>query len=125
MQDLRVILDDEPGALAALGEALGGSGINVEGGYVATGDGKAEAHFLVEDAGRVLTVLESAGFPVDDQREAIAIYVSGVDRPGVLGRYARRIAEAGVNIERTYITSGSRLAFVTSDNAKARAALKG
>lgn len=125
MQDLRVILEDTPGALAAMGEALGGSAINVEGGYVVTGDGEAEAHILVESAEGALAALESAGFAVDDRREAIAIYVSGLDRPGVLGRYARRIAEAGVNIERTYIASGSRLVFVTSDNAKARAALKG
>ena len=125
MQDLRVILEDTPGALAALGEALGGSAINVEGGYAVTGDGRAEAHVLVESAEGALAALESAGFHVDDQREAIAIYVSGLDRPGVLGRYARRIAEAGVNIERTYIASGSRLVFVTSDNVKARAAIKG
>ncbi len=124
MKDLRIILEDVPGALAALGEALGEAGINVEGGYAVTSGGVAEAHILVENAEAVRAVLESAGCPADDQREVIAIYVSGVDRPGVLGRYARRIAEAGVNIERTYIASGSRLAFVTTDNAKARAALK-
>jgi hypothetical protein len=62
---------------------------------------------------------------VDGARDAISIYVSGEDRPGILGRYARRIADAGVNIERCYVAAGSRLVFVTSDNAKARGALRG
>jgi hypothetical protein len=125
MDDLRVILDDVPGTLAALGEALGGSAVNIEGGYTVTVDGKAVAHVLVEDGPRATSVLEDAGFRVDGSRDAITIYVSGEDRPGILGRYARRIADAGVNIERCYVAAGSRLIFVTSDNAKARAALRG
>ena len=125
MHDLRVILDDVPGTLADLGEALGARGINIEGGYTVTTDGKAIAHVLVEDGSKATAALGEAGFAVDGSREAISIYVSGDDRPGILGRYARRIAEAGVNIERCYIAAGSRLAFVTDDNAKARAALRG
>jgi glycine cleavage system regulatory protein len=61
---------------------------------------------------------------VKEEYPAISFYVSGDDRPGIIGRYARRIADAGVNIERTYLASGSRLAFVTDDNGKARAAIR-
>lgn len=125
MQDLRVILKDAPGALAALGEALGERSVNVEGGYAVTAKGKAVAHVLVDDGARASAALEDAGFVVDGMRDAISIYVSGEDRPGVLGRYARRIADAGVNVERCYLATNSRIAFVTDDNAKARAALRG
>ena len=125
MHDLRVVLEDVPGTLAELGEALGARSVNIEGGYTVTVDGKAVAHVLVEDAAKATAALEEAGLHVDGSRDAISIYVSGDDRPGILGRYARRIADAGVNIERCYVAAGSRLVFVTDDNAKARAALRG
>lgn len=125
MQDVTVSLANVPGTLADLGEALGGASINIEGGYTLVVDGLAEAHLLIEDVEKARAVLAERGFEITDEREALSFYVSGEDRPGILGRYARRIAEAGVNIERSYIAAGSRLVFVTSDNAKARAAVKG
>jgi hypothetical protein len=125
MHDMRVILENVPGTLASLGEALGDRSVNIEGGYTVTVDGKGVAHVLVEDVAKATAALEAAGLSVDGSRDAISIYVSVDDRPGILGRYARRIAEAGVNIERCYVAAGSRLVFVTDDNMKARAALRG
>jgi len=49
MNDLTVILEDRPGALADLGEATGGANINIEGMCVTSGGGKGEVHILVED----------------------------------------------------------------------------
>jgi hypothetical protein len=62
---------------------------------------------------------------VKEVHEVIAFYVSGDDRPGIIGRYARQMAEAGVNIERMYVAAGSRLAFVTDNHLNARAAIRG
>jgi hypothetical protein len=45
------------------------------------------------------------------------------DRPGALGEAARRIADAGVNIQVVYLATRNRGVFVTSDNEKARKAL--
>ena len=49
MKDLTVILEDEPGALADLGDATGGANINIEGMCATTSGGKGEIHILVED----------------------------------------------------------------------------
>ena len=51
MKDLAIRLDDRPGALAAMGEALGKAGVSVEGGGAFVVDGRGIAHFLVADAG--------------------------------------------------------------------------
>jgi hypothetical protein len=125
MRDMTVVLENVPGSLASLGESLGAAGVNIEGGCaISDGEGTV-VHILVNDAARAREVLDAAGFDVRDEQPALSIYVSGDDRPGLIGRYARRMADAGVNIERMYLAAGSRLAFVTDDQAGARAAIRG
>jgi hypothetical protein len=125
MRDLTVVLENVPGSLASLGESLGEAGLNIEGcSAISDGDGTV-VHILVEDAARVREVLAATGFDVREEQPVLSIYVSGDDRPGLMGRYARRIADAGVNIERMYLAAGSRLAFVTDDQPRARAAIRG
>jgi predicted amino acid-binding ACT domain protein len=46
-----------------------------------------------------------------------------VDQPGVVGAMARKMADAGVNIQVVYLATKNRAIAVTSDNAKARQAL--
>jgi hypothetical protein len=124
MRDLTIVLDNVPGSLARLGHVLGEARVNIEGGCAISDAVGTVAHILVSDPSRTRGLLEANGFEVKEEHEAISFYVSGDDRPGILGRYAGRIAEAGVNIERMYLASGSRLVFVTDDNAKARAAIR-
>jgi hypothetical protein len=125
MQDMTIVLDNVPGSLARLGETLGEAGVNIEGGCAISDEVGTVVHILVEDMDRARDVLGGAGFVVKEERQAIVFYVSGDNRPGIIGRYARRMAEAGVNIERMYLAAGSRLAFVTDDHAGARAAIRG
>ena len=49
MKDLTIALENRPGALAELGEALGRAGISIEGGGAWVVNGRGVAHFLVED----------------------------------------------------------------------------
>jgi len=124
MRDLTVVLDNVPGSLANMGDVLGEAGVNIEGGCAISDTSGTVAHILVLDPARARELLETNGFEVREEHDAISFYVSGDDRPGIIGRYARRIADAGVNIERMYLAAGSRLAFVTDDNVKARAAIR-
>jgi hypothetical protein len=123
VKDLTVILEDRPGMLAAVGEALGDAGINIEGAAVFPCQGKSVTHTLVDDAAAARKALEDAGMNVEAETDVIVVDVSVEDRPGTLGRIARTIADAGVNIDFAYMASGSRDVFATSDNDKARAAL--
>ena len=61
MKDLTVSLEDRPGTLADLGEALGKAGINIEGLTVVSFEGRAIGHVLVEDATAARSALEGAG----------------------------------------------------------------
>jgi hypothetical protein len=125
MKDLTVSLEDRPGELARLGEALGGAGVNIEGLTVVSFEGRAIGHVLVEDGAAARTALEGAGITVEGETEPIVSELpeGQVDQPGVVGQMARAMAEAGVNIQVVYLATKNRAVAVTSDNAKARAAL--
>jgi hypothetical protein len=106
-KDLTIALEDRPGILAELGEALGGAGINIEGfcGYASGGTGIV--HLLVDDATAAREALEGAGIEVQDERDVVVIDVQ--DRPGALGVIARRITNADVSLNLAYLATNTRL----------------
>ena len=122
--DLTVSVDDRPGGLADVGEALGNAGINIEGLCgVGLGD-RGLIHVLVEDGSAARTALEAAGLTVEGEAEAIVSPLQGdVRTPGTLGTMARAVAAAGVNMRAVYLATNNRAVAVTDDNAKALAAL--
>lgn len=71
MRDLTIGLENRPGALAEMGEALGRAGVSVEGGGVFVHDGVAVAHFLFADGVAARAALEAAGIPVIADREVL------------------------------------------------------
>jgi hypothetical protein len=123
-KDLTVSLEDRPGALADLGEALGNAGVNIEGICGLGVEGRGIIHVLVEDAAAARKALEGAGIKVEGEADPMVAEISGsADTPGELGRMARAIANAGVNIQAMYLATHDRGVIVTTDNAKALKAL--
>ncbi len=120
-KDLTVILEDRPGTLADLGEALGKAGINIDGMCGIPCEGKGVIHILVEDAAGARRALEESGLEVSGEREVLVRDLG--DRPGELGEMARKIADAGVNIDLIYIAANTRGVIGADDLEKARAAL--
>lgn len=119
--DLTIVLPDRPGALAELGERLGNAGVNIGGACCAVQGGQGAAHVLVEDVDGARAALADAPFDVSDQREVLVTDVE--DRPGILGEVARRVADAGVNVEVVYLATNTRLVLGADDLDKARSAL--
>jgi hypothetical protein len=123
--DFTVILDDRPGELARLGEALGDRGVNIQGLAAFTGEGRGVVHVLVGDGDvtRAHEALGQAGMGVADEREVLVIDVE--DRPGTLGELTRELADASVNIDLAYTTFGGvKIVIATDDMDNARAALE-
>jgi len=120
-RDLTVVLEDRPGTLAEMGEALGKAGINIDGLCGFPCEGKGVIHVLVEDAPPARKVLEDAGIEVKGDRPVLVLDVS--DRPGVLGGICRRIADAGVNIDLIYAATNTRIVLGVSDLEKARSVI--
>lgn len=119
MRDLTIGLENRPGALAEMGEALGRAGVSVEGGGVFVHDGVAVAHFLFADGVAARAALEAAGIPVIADREVLVQRLRQ-DEPGQLGKIARRMAEAGVNIEVMYSDHDHQLILVVDDLDRGR-----
>ena len=119
MHDLAIALENRPGALAEMGEALGRAGVSLEGGGAWVLGGVGIAHFLVEDGTAARNVLEAAGIRVLEEREVIVQRLRQ-DVPGQLGLLTRQMAEAGVNIEVLYSDHDHQLILVVDDVARGR-----
>ena len=119
MKDLTVILKDEPGALAKMGEVLGAAGVSLEGGGVFVHQGTGVAHFLVEDAVTAKRALESHDITVAEVNDVL-IQKLRQDVPGQLGKICRMMADQGVNIRIQYSDHANQLILVVDDFEKGR-----
>jgi hypothetical protein len=119
--DLTVILQNRPGTVADMGEALGNAGVNIMGAAGFPCEGKGIMHILVEDAAAARKALEDKGFEVSPDREVMVLEIE--DTPGELGGITRRIANAGVNVDLLYLTASKSLVLGVDDMDKARAAV--
>lgn len=119
MKDLAIALENRPGALAEMGEALGRAGVSIEGGGAWVVDGTGVAHFLFEDGAAARRALEAAGIRVLAEREVVVQRLKQAV-PGQLGLLTRRMAEAGINIEVLYSDHDHQLILVADDPARGR-----
>ena len=120
-KNLTIHLEDRPGALAEMGEALGKSVVNIDGICGVSCEGVGVLHILVEDAAAAHSAIERAGFEVQDERDVLVVNI--VDRPGELGDIARKLANAGVNLDLLYLTANMDLVIGVDDLEKAKSAL--
>lgn len=121
--DLTITLEDRPGTLAQLGEALGNAGINIDGICGMTVDGQGIAHLLAAEGAAARSALSDAGIECGDEREVEVVSI--VDQPGEMGRHLRRIADAGVNVDLAYLATGTRLVLGAPDLEGLRRAISG
>jgi hypothetical protein len=119
MKDLAIALDNRPGALAEMGDALGRAGVSIEGGGAFVVNGQGVAHFLFKDGTAARRALEAAGIRVLEERDVLVQRLNQGE-PGQLGKITRRMAEAGVNIEILYSDHDHQLILVVDDIAQGR-----
>ena len=120
-KDLEVTMAGGPGTLAKVAEALGALGVILDGFAGMEAGGRGIGHFLVEDAAAARRAIEQAGGTVGAERDAVV--VEAEDRPGELGKVARKVATAGVNIMAAYVATNSRIVVVADDASQVRSAL--
>lgn len=89
-------LENKPGSLAQIAEALGERGINITSISGVTAGSAGALGLLTNDELGTREVLRSAGINV---REIGLVSVSLENKPGALGEVARKLADAGVNVE--------------------------
>jgi len=120
MFDVAIHLENRPGALAEMGEVLGAAGISIEGGGGFVVGGEGVVHFLFEDGMNAKSVLEQMGIHVDAVREVLVQHLRQ-DEPGQLGKIARMMEQAGINIEVIYSDHQNQLILVVDDLKKGQA----
>ena len=126
-KDIKVLLDDRPGALADIAEALGRADINIDGICGFACDRKVGedrefvthfTHILVDDAVAARRVLKAAKVDVVAETEVIVPDVR--DAPGELARVCRKLGDSGINIDFFYTVSKNRVVLGVNDLAGAR-----
>jgi len=98
-KQLAIFLDNRPGMLARVADALAGAKINV---YAITTSDTVDhsvIRLVVSDYRRALHVFEEHGtLVVEDD----VLMVEGSNKPGEIAGIARKLAEAKINIEYCY-----------------------
>jgi len=114
LQDLEILLPDRPGALADLGQTLGGAGVSLEGGGVFTHAGRAVAHYLVDNGPAALAAVTAAGIGPAVVRDVVMTRLDQ-ETPGQLGALARLLSDAGLNVLVQYSDHAGNLVLLTDD----------
>ena len=124
MNAFLVELDNKPGELARITEAIAAKGVNITGITGATCGSSGSVAIMTADDATTRMALKDAKFSF---REVEATETAIRNAPGGLAKVARRLADAGVNIEALLPTgmegNDVSVAFVTSDPAKAKSIL--
>ena len=120
--DLVIDIDNAPGALARIADAISDAGVNIAAATCIGPGDRAELHILVPHAEAAKHSLAiSHGVAISREREVVVVDVE--DRPGVLADLTRRIAKAGVDLDLVYIATRNRVVFGSHDLDALRAAL--
>ncbi len=125
--ELSVVLPNRPGSLASLAEALGKGGVNIESIAAVPVGNTGDVRLIVSDAAKARAALAGGGIECRASRDVLSIDLA--DQPGELGRVARKLADAGVNIDAVYVLGQKgdpkQIALWVPDVAKARSAIGG
>jgi hypothetical protein len=120
--DVAVVLRNQPGELARLGEVLVAAGVRLRGLAAFTGDGSGFGHALIDDADLATArkALKREKISVADTREMLVV---DVGQPGGVVDVLLTLADAHVNVDLLYTVCGDKLAIATDDVYNAREAL--
>ena len=96
-----VELPNRPGSLAMIAEAVAEKGINITGIAGATSGELGSVSFTTDDEAATRNALGEKGWVY---REVPIVQTSLDHRPGTLAAAARRLADAGVNVETAFVS---------------------
>ena len=117
-------LEDKPGALADITEAIASKGVNITSVSGATCGDKGRIAIATDDSAQTRAALDDLPFTFEQKEITTAALPH---RPGSLAKAARQLANAGLNIESVMLMgmqgNDIEVGFVTSDPVMARGAL--
>lgn len=101
IREFTIRLEDRPGTLAKICEALAGQNVNILAFQASPAErGKCSVRLVVDDPTRAKSVLEKENA---DLLQADVVQVRLAHRPGELARAASRLKDKGINIDYAYM----------------------
>ena len=119
VEQISVFIENRPGRLRSLAEALADEGVNIEAIMVPSGTDYGIVHLIVDRHEPALQVLEGRGYRTYTSR---VLDVDLQDQPGALATMADRLAEHEIDIKYAYsaVCAGrGRLILAVSDVERA------
>jgi hypothetical protein len=93
-------VEDRPGMLGQVADALGEKGISIRAFMAAVLDGKGFVRLVVDRPAAAKRIFLAHGW---EMTEDDVVEVTLPDRPGALGRVADRLGAVGINIQYAYV----------------------
>lgn len=125
MKEFDVFVQNKPGELAKVCEMLGGHGVNIKAIASERGNDRPIIKIVTDDEATAKAALARSGISYN-LKDVVSVRMP--DRPGELGRTARKLARSMVNVDSIYILGKeggtTEIAFTVNDVQKALNALK-
>jgi hypothetical protein len=102
VKQLTVSLENRPGTLASVANALGSAKVNILAFLTGTAGAEGYVQLVVDDVNKAKDALENGRFSYAEQ-EVIHVEVS--NKPGALGELAAKLAAKNINITSGYATT--------------------
>ena len=99
VKELNIQLENKPGTLAKLCNALAGRKVNIVAFQASTAERRSQVHLVVDNLAAAKTVLGAEGLTFTENDVA---QLALPNRPGELARVAGRLGEANININYAY-----------------------
>jgi hypothetical protein len=120
--DFTIVVPHTTGSLAKLTEEMARENINIEGVCAVEHNGDVIFHLLTTDKAATVRAISKVGYKVTRETEVIVERVE--DRPGMLAKITRRIADAGINLTTVYLATNTRLALGSENLSELETAWK-
>ncbi len=118
---LSVFIENTPGRLAAVTRSLGQAGVNIRGFSIADTEDYGILRLLVDKETTARETLRANGFMV---HESQIILARVPDRPGGFAEVLDAFASLNINVEYTYATANSLIAFGVDNRERGEAELR-
>jgi len=115
MREFRIVVPNESGQLSQVAKVLADGGVNLRAFTGLTFGNEALLAIVPDDADKARAALHSLGLVV---REVEIAHARVEDRPGAVAEITRKLTEAGVNLDTTYLMkcdSEFHICFTSSD----------
>jgi hypothetical protein len=120
--EFTVILEDRPGSLADLTEALAKNAVNITAIHATPCPEEGFVQFITSDPDATIRALRDASL---DYTVQDVLLVTLPNEPGTLARVSRALGDGNININSLYITMNSQIVLDVNDLQKAQEIVMG